>query len=234
MADQQGARAGPGLLQADDRRVLRLADRFKTTMARVCQPWFVGVWDTVSSVGWIENPLKLPFSANNPDIAGRASRDRDRREARVLPHQPAGSRQSRPTRRAASTVRAICCRCGSPACTAMSAADIPRPRAACRSWRSNGCSTKPNRMASRWMQRSGGKCSAASQPLRHARSQRVPARVADRLVEAGRVRPEAALTTSDRQGGAPRQPVPAPHDSSGSVIHWSVYERGGALLLETC
>jgi len=46
----------------------RLAARFKETMARVCEPWFVGVWDTVSSVGWIENPLRLPFSANNPDI----------------------------------------------------------------------------------------------------------------------------------------------------------------------
>jgi len=33
-----------------------------------CRPHFVGVWDTVSSVGWVENPLRLPFSANNPDI----------------------------------------------------------------------------------------------------------------------------------------------------------------------
>ena len=29
---------------------------------------FVGVWDTVSSVGWVENPLKLPYVTNNPDI----------------------------------------------------------------------------------------------------------------------------------------------------------------------
>jgi uncharacterized protein (DUF2235 family) len=28
----------------------------------------VGVWDTVSSVGWVENPLKLPYVTNNPDI----------------------------------------------------------------------------------------------------------------------------------------------------------------------
>ena len=33
-----------------------------------CKPWFVGVWDTVSSVGWLENPLKLPYVTNNPDI----------------------------------------------------------------------------------------------------------------------------------------------------------------------
>jgi uncharacterized protein (DUF2235 family) len=45
-----------------------LAARFKSTMACECRPWFVGVWDTVSSVGWIENPLRLPYSANNPDI----------------------------------------------------------------------------------------------------------------------------------------------------------------------
>jgi len=47
-----------------------LAREFKDTMSRTaCKPWFVGVWDTVSSVGWIENPLKLPFIANNADIA---------------------------------------------------------------------------------------------------------------------------------------------------------------------
>jgi len=45
-----------------------LAREFKRTAARECTPWFVGVWDTVSSVGWIENPLHLPFVADNPDI----------------------------------------------------------------------------------------------------------------------------------------------------------------------
>ena len=48
----------------------RLADQFKATMCSVeCKPHFVGVWDTVNSVGWIENPLRLPFTANNSDIA---------------------------------------------------------------------------------------------------------------------------------------------------------------------
>jgi uncharacterized protein (DUF2235 family) len=47
----------------------RLADDFKRTICRTgCTPHFVGVWDTVSSVGWKDNPLKLPFSADNPDI----------------------------------------------------------------------------------------------------------------------------------------------------------------------
>jgi uncharacterized protein (DUF2235 family) len=45
-----------------------LAARFKATMARDCRPWFVGVWDTVNSVGWIDNPLRVPYSADNSDI----------------------------------------------------------------------------------------------------------------------------------------------------------------------
>jgi len=45
-----------------------LAGRFKATMARECRPWFVGVWDTVNSVGWMDNPLRLPYSADNGDI----------------------------------------------------------------------------------------------------------------------------------------------------------------------
>jgi len=47
----------------------KLAKEFKVTMCRTdCKPWFLGVWDTVSSVGWLENPLKLPYVTNNPDI----------------------------------------------------------------------------------------------------------------------------------------------------------------------
>ena len=47
-----------------------LAEEFKATFGtlRECKPWFVGVFDTVSSVGWIENPVRLPYTANNPDI----------------------------------------------------------------------------------------------------------------------------------------------------------------------
>jgi uncharacterized protein (DUF2235 family) len=46
-----------------------LAESFREAMAGApCRPHFVGVWDTVSSVGWIENPLKLPYIADNPDI----------------------------------------------------------------------------------------------------------------------------------------------------------------------
>lgn len=40
----------------------RLAGEFKATMGCVqCNPYFVGVWDTVSSVGWVENPLNALY-----------------------------------------------------------------------------------------------------------------------------------------------------------------------------
>ncbi len=41
---------------------------FKETFCRPCKPYFLGVWDTVSSVGWIYDQLKLPYTANNPDL----------------------------------------------------------------------------------------------------------------------------------------------------------------------
>ena len=46
----------------------KYADGFKQTFSRVCKPYFLGVWDTVSSVGWIYDPLHLPFTARNPDV----------------------------------------------------------------------------------------------------------------------------------------------------------------------
>jgi uncharacterized protein (DUF2235 family) len=59
-----------------------LARAFKETFSRPCPPHFVGVWDTVSSVGWFSNPLSLPFTANNSDIAiGRHAVAIDERRA---------------------------------------------------------------------------------------------------------------------------------------------------------
>jgi uncharacterized protein (DUF2235 family) len=51
------------------REYFDLAAEFKQTMS-CANPRvrFVGVWDTVSSVGWVDNPLHLPYEANNPDI----------------------------------------------------------------------------------------------------------------------------------------------------------------------
>ncbi|MCK1270821.1 MULTISPECIES: DUF2235 domain-containing protein [unclassified Bradyrhizobium] len=61
-----------------------LASEFRETFDRAgkCRPHFVGVWDTVSSVGWVENQLRLPYSASNPEIAhGRHAIALDERRA---------------------------------------------------------------------------------------------------------------------------------------------------------
>jgi uncharacterized protein (DUF2235 family) len=48
----------------------KLAREFQDTLsASPCKPHFMGVWDTVNSVGWIGSPLALPYTRNNPDIA---------------------------------------------------------------------------------------------------------------------------------------------------------------------
>ena len=76
-----------------------LAKAFKATFSRSCCPHFVGVWDTVSSVGWVSSPVSLPYTANNPDIAiGRHAVAIDERRAffrtnlwrQAAPPQPAG------------------------------------------------------------------------------------------------------------------------------------------------
>lgn len=47
----------------------RLADEFKAALSiGECKPHFLGVWDTVSSVGWIANPLALPDTARLPEV----------------------------------------------------------------------------------------------------------------------------------------------------------------------
>lgn len=66
-----------------------IVDKFKSTFScSECKPYFVGVWDTVSSVGWINNPLHVPYSANNPDIAiGRHAISIDERRAFYRPNR---------------------------------------------------------------------------------------------------------------------------------------------------
>jgi hypothetical protein len=48
-----------------------VAGAFKKTFSRECKPHFVGVWDTVSSVGWVYNAVHFPYTkvTHNPDIA---------------------------------------------------------------------------------------------------------------------------------------------------------------------
>ncbi len=49
-----------------NRATHHIAKNFKATFGRACVPHFVGVWDTVSSVGWVYDPLIMPFSKENP------------------------------------------------------------------------------------------------------------------------------------------------------------------------
>lgn len=81
-----GIRRAEGKAAVDDD--FKLAEEFKGMLSRGdCKPWFVGVWDTVSSVGWIENPLKLPFVTDNPDIEiGRHAISIDERRAFFRTH----------------------------------------------------------------------------------------------------------------------------------------------------
>jgi uncharacterized protein (DUF2235 family) len=53
MAVQRADALPPGHRDQEQReKYFDLAAQFKATMARTeCKPWFVGVWDTVSSVG---------------------------------------------------------------------------------------------------------------------------------------------------------------------------------------
>jgi uncharacterized protein (DUF2235 family) len=95
--------SGPDSAKRNERAAAAfgLAREFKSTFSSVeCRPHFVGVWDTVSSVGWVENPLKLPFIANNPDIqTGRHAVAIDERRAFFrtnLWRRPDGSAESGP------------------------------------------------------------------------------------------------------------------------------------------
>lgn len=59
-------------LKRDDQRAdyFKLAHDFKATIsARDCGTHFLGVWDTVNSVGWIGSPLALPYTRDNPSVA---------------------------------------------------------------------------------------------------------------------------------------------------------------------
>ena len=48
----------------------KVAADFKETFSRECKPHFVGVWDTVSSLGWVYNAVNFAYTnaTNNPDL----------------------------------------------------------------------------------------------------------------------------------------------------------------------
>src|SRR6267143_5215929 len=47
-----------------------VAADFKKTFSSECKPHFIGVWDTVSSLGWVYNAVHFPFTraTKNPDF----------------------------------------------------------------------------------------------------------------------------------------------------------------------
>ncbi|MGH8236106.1 MAG: T6SS phospholipase effector Tle1-like catalytic domain-containing protein [Steroidobacteraceae bacterium] len=59
------------------REYWNLCDSFRQTFARAIperpdrrfQVHFMGAWDTVSSVGWMWDPVRLPFTRSNPSVA---------------------------------------------------------------------------------------------------------------------------------------------------------------------
>jgi uncharacterized protein (DUF2235 family) len=67
----------------DPEAAFDLAHEFRSTFSwTAVTVHFLGVWDTVSSVGWVQNPLRVPFSANNPGIQiGRHAISIDERRA---------------------------------------------------------------------------------------------------------------------------------------------------------
>jgi uncharacterized protein (DUF2235 family) len=70
------------LTKHTDDYAFRVAAAFKATFSRPCTIHFVGVWDTVNSVGWFWDPVRIPYAANNPDIAvGRHAIAIDERRA---------------------------------------------------------------------------------------------------------------------------------------------------------
>jgi uncharacterized protein (DUF2235 family) len=48
----------------------KVAADFRKTFSRECKPYFVGVWDTVSSLGWVYDAVHFPFTkaTKNPDL----------------------------------------------------------------------------------------------------------------------------------------------------------------------
>lgn len=53
----------------DRNHYFNLAANFRAALSVAdCKPHFLGLWDTVSSVGWIANPLSLPYTYTLPDV----------------------------------------------------------------------------------------------------------------------------------------------------------------------
>src|SRR6266446_10293892 len=90
------------LYKSNDPCKFEIATGFRSTFSLPCEPYFLGLWDTVSSVGWILDPIHtkgghLPYTATLPNISvlrHAVSIDEHRAFFRQnLIHQPAQSNQ---------------------------------------------------------------------------------------------------------------------------------------------
>jgi len=91
------------LYKSDDPDRFHIADGFRATFCVDCKPYFLGLWDTVSSVGWILDPVstktgRLPYTTNMPDVSIlRHAVSIDERRAffrQNLVHEPASPAQN--------------------------------------------------------------------------------------------------------------------------------------------
>jgi uncharacterized protein (DUF2235 family) len=46
----------------------RVSNGFRKTFAQKVRVHFLGLWDTVSSIGWIYDPITLPYTRQNPSV----------------------------------------------------------------------------------------------------------------------------------------------------------------------
>jgi len=91
------------LYKSNDPYKFAIAAGFRTTFSVQCVPYFLGLWDTVSSVGWILDPIhtkggRLPYTATLPGIPlVRHAVSIDERRAffrQNLVHEPAPANQN--------------------------------------------------------------------------------------------------------------------------------------------
>ncbi len=63
------------------------AGGFKKTFSSKCEPHFLGVWDTVKSVGWLRRRVVLPYTAKHPQLKyGRHAVSIDEKRSQYKPN----------------------------------------------------------------------------------------------------------------------------------------------------